>query len=109
MEATVVWPRRCTGDPDGIARSVAMAEQLTGLAEATRPGSSLEIELPLLDLSPSQVLELASALGAPLGASWPCDIDGPSPSPDCETYQLWMEAAVASGRPLPWNSPAATH
>ena len=103
-EGTVMWPRRCTADPEGIARTLGLVEHLTGLAHCAHPGATTEIDLPLLDLSPSQVLELGASLGAPLQAGWPCEADRAQPCQSCDPCQLWIEASRASGRPVPWFS-----
>ena len=103
-EGTILWPRRCTNDPEGIARTLSLVEHLTGLAHCSHPGSSLEIELPLLDLSPTQVLELGASLGTPFQASWPCEAAGTQTCHQCDGCLIWIEASERSGRALPWIS-----
>ena len=105
-DGTILWPRRCTGDPDAIERTLALVDHFVGLARHGTPAAVVGFEVPLLDLTPAQVLDLTANLGAPLGASWPCEEDAEQPCGSCASCQLWIEASRASGRPLPWAGAA---
>ena len=39
-EGTILWPRRCTNDPEGIARTLSLVEHLTGLELKQMPSTS---------------------------------------------------------------------
>ena len=100
-DGTILWGRRCSECPDAIADTLALAEHLTGIARYSQPSCLIQFDLPLLDLTAGQVLDLASTLGAPLGACWSCEHTGPEPCGDCPSCLSWLEASRESGRPLP--------
>ena len=101
-QGTILWGHRCTMIPDAIADTLALVDHLAGVARYSQPSYLVHFDLPLLDLTAGQVLDLASALGAPLGACWSCQHAGHAPCGECPSCSSWLEASKASGRPLPW-------
>lgn len=101
-DGTIFWGRRCTEDPDAIAETLALVDHLAGIARYSQPAALIQFDLPLLDLTAAQVLDLASTLGAPLGACWSCLRAGAGPCGECPRCLSWLEASKTSGRPLPW-------
>ena len=97
----VVWPVRCGPDADAVAARLEEAQhiaQACALATGTDPRP---IDTPLIDLDEVQVLEMAYDLGAPLGASWPCEGGVPSPGGTCRSSVAWLEASKQLGREWP--------
>ena len=51
-------------------------------------------ELPLIDLNPLQILELADDTGAPLTGFWPCRGGADRPCGACDGCQPWIAASL---------------
>jgi hypothetical protein len=99
----IVWPIRCGPDPDAVAARLEEAQHLAkacALATGTDPRP---IDTPLIDLDETQILDMALDLGAPLGASWPCEGGSPSACGTCRRCNAWREASKRLGREWPWG------
>jgi hypothetical protein len=87
----IIWPVQVGPDAARVSelvdRALAVAELADAAAaadavtvragaSAARPGATLVIDLPLVDLADEQVVDLADECGAPLRAFWPCESAG---------------------------------
>jgi hypothetical protein len=98
----VIWPIACGHDPDAVVEAVDRAHTVAALIGPDAGREPVEIDLPLLDLTDVQVLEVADDAGAPLQAFWPCVEGSPEPCTRCEPCRRWRRAFEASGLPWPW-------
>ena len=71
------------------------------LVQVTCDRPTLEVQLPLLELEPWQVIDLAVQVGAPLQLSWDCEHNGEQPCGACAGCQARDAAFQRSGRPDP--------
>ncbi len=90
----LIWPCCFDADLDRISRASDKAMLLGRLLEmdlpSTGPGSSFEIETPLIDLSDAQIADLARDLDAPLGGAWWCQRDGEHACGECPACRRWI-------------------
>jgi len=131
----IIWPVQVGPDAARVSELVDRALAVAELADATadaaarpggasasRPGGSLIIDLPLVDLADEQVVDLADDCGAPLRAFWPCEsVTGHAPSGGgggaggqapsggggepcgaCGGCDRWRRAFHECGLPWPW-------
>ena len=101
----LAWPQRCGPNAAALASELAMAEHLLQANALNSGVEGVELFSPLIDLEPTQVLDLAFDLGAPFQASWPCDQGADEPCGTCPGCKLWAAAASKLGRPWPWSVP----
>ena len=74
-------------------------------------GDRLVIDLPVVDFTDAQLVDLAEELGAPLQAFWPCNGAADRPCGRCEGCRRWSAAFREVGVPWPWaerGAPVAT-
>ncbi|MBC7772111.1 MAG: 7-cyano-7-deazaguanine synthase [Pyrinomonadaceae bacterium] len=105
----VVWPINLGGDaaqdtgaPSGKALHhiadacdrAMLAGQLANI-DAGRSSQGVVIELPYVDFSDAQVMELAIDMGVPLSACWWCDGDGAAACGTCGQCVRWQRALTA--------------
>lgn len=103
LEATrVVWPVQFNGD----VRPAALCNELAVLANhladteldasgqtATRP----RVDLPLVEMTDRQVIELGAQLDAPWSLAWSCQAAGDEPCMSCEPCRRRHRAFEAAG------------
>ena len=100
----VVWAIHCGDDLDAMATAVdeaRLVSHILGLATPERPATArggrqagVRIETPLVDLTDSQLAELAHDLDAPLGAAWWCEAEGEAACGRCEACRRWTALAT---------------
>jgi hypothetical protein len=106
----ILWPVQVGPDPDRVGRVVEIVASVTEIAEldACKEFGSISIDVPLVDLSDRQVVDLADDCGAPLEAFWPCESGGETPCGSCQGCRRWWSAFGKARVPWPWAAiPAA--
>jgi hypothetical protein len=108
----VIWPLRLGPDfarvGPAVDRATAVVELLDESMIQSGPAGGLTIDLPLVELTREQVVELADDSGVPLrGNFWACEGDGRLPCTTCAGCREWSEAFDAVGVPWPWPSTTA--
>ena len=100
----ILWPAQVGPDHRRVGDQVVRANLVMALAEAGRGGASeVPIELPLVDLSDEQVVELAEDGGAPMRMFWPCRRDGRQSCGSCPGCRRWQGAFDRCGLGWPWE------
>ena len=102
----IVWPHQVGPEAQLVTEAVDRANQVAALAATGGQPSSLVVDLPLIDLSDPQVVDLADDTGAPLRAFWPCQRDGPEPCESCRGCTRWRGAFREADVAWPWSAVA---
>lgn len=101
----VIWPVRAGPDPDHICTAVDMATGVGDLVAAALGWSDpVEIELPLVDLDMTQVVDLADDVGVPDGLFWPCEHGGETPCGGCTSCVQLRRALERQGLEAMWTA-----
>ena len=104
----IVWPVQVGDDPAAVCEAVDTATCIMELAEAEvesgerRQGRGITIDLPLVDLTEAQVVDLADDAGAPMRGFWPCQEGGAEPCGRCGECRRWSAGFAEVGLPWPW-------
>ncbi len=98
----VIWPRQVALDAAAVGEVVQRASMAASLAQLGRPDEFL-IDLPVVDLTDEQLVELAEEAGAPMGAFWPCAGSAARPCGQCRPCLRWQAAFDAAGVEWPWQ------
>jgi 7-cyano-7-deazaguanine synthase in queuosine biosynthesis len=61
-------------------------------------------DLPFIDFTDEQIVELADDSGAPVRDFWPCVGGGCQPCASCDGCARWLSAFRAVGIPWPWTA-----
>jgi 7-cyano-7-deazaguanine synthase in queuosine biosynthesis len=96
----ILWPVHVGPDH---ARIAAVLEQAATITELADPGASLLVDAPIVELTDSQLVELADDAGAPMRAFWPCDNDELVPCQFCDGCSRWQHAFNETGIEWPWS------
>jgi hypothetical protein len=116
----LIWPAQVGDDLSRIGDEVARMQlvsslcelddsrrDLTGwIADPHRSAAALAIEVPVVDLSDAELVDLADDTGAPLRAFWPCAGTGDQqaePCGRCVGCNRWQAAFAAARVPWPWT------
>ncbi len=92
----LIWPVQINGDHPTIARAaeeVVLIEQLTRLEQQQAPA----IDMPLVDLTDQQLIELGAQLDVPWDLAWTCMQAGHQPCGACAACQHRRAAFEAAG------------
>lgn len=90
------WSVQVAGDFATIARvteEVVLIEQMLGLEQQTAP----RVDMPLLELTDQQLVELGGQLEVPFEHAWSCMTAGPKPCNACAACQHRRAAFEAAG------------
>ena len=101
----LIWPGQFNGDFTTIGRvteEVVLVEHLAQLEQQQRPA----IEMPLLELTDQQLVELGSQLGAPWELAWTCSLGQERPCMVCQPCRRRHTAFEAAGVVDPIERPA---
>ena len=98
----IIWPHVVGPDPKRVGEAVDRANQIAGLADRGASKPSLVIELPLVDLTDQQIVDLTDDTGAPLWGFWPCETDGSEPCGSCHQCRRWVVAFEQDEVAWPW-------
>jgi len=104
--ARIIWPHQVGPAFEQIGpvvERVATLASLPGMAEGREP---VPIDLPLVDLTDEQVVELADDSGASLRAFWPCGSGEAQPCGGCDGCRRWADAFEQVGVAWPWSGEA---
>jgi 7-cyano-7-deazaguanine synthase in queuosine biosynthesis len=85
--------------------AVERASLVSALAEVGGgypAGAEPVIDLPLVDLTDAQLVDLAEDTGAPMHAFWPCAGAGGVPCETCAGCRRWRAAFAEAGVAWPW-------
>lgn len=98
----IVWPATADGDDTRIADLVDRALSVAALAASRRGAMPPEVDLPLVELTLPEIVEVADDAGAPMRAFWPCERDGDAPCETCAACRTHRAAFERRGLPWPW-------
>ncbi len=101
----LVWPKAVGPEAGPVGLAVQRASMVADLADLdarTTAAERVVIDLPLVDLTDTQLVDLAEDAGAPMRSFGPCDGDGAEPCRRCEGCRRWLAAFDAAGVPWPW-------
>ncbi len=98
----VVWPKQVGSDPKQICIAVERANLVVALAETGQTANTLMIDLPLVDLSEKQIVDLGDDQGMLDQSFWPCDSGQKAPCGTCIDCRRWAKGFEAAGQPWPW-------
>ena len=98
----VVWPKQVGPDPKQICIAVERANLVVALAETGQTSSSLMIDLPLVDLSEKQIVDLGDDQGMLDQSFWPCEGGQKTPCGRCIDCSRWSKGFEEAGQPWPW-------
>ena len=101
----VVWPKAVGPEAGPVGRAVQRATMVAELADLdalTPTADRIVIDLPLIDLTDTQLVDLAEDAGAPMRSFRPCDGDAAEPCRRCDGCRRWLAAFDAAGMPWPW-------
>lgn len=98
----VVWPKQVGPDPKQICIAVERANLVVALTETGQTTSTLMIDLPLVDLSEKQIVDLGDDQGMLDQSFWPCDSGQKAPCGTCIDCRRWARGFQEAGQPWPW-------
>lgn len=95
--------------PDGpdLARVTEFGQLWSEMVQLTCERPSIEIQMPLLELEPWQVVDLGAQVNAPLAVTWSCEKRAGDPCGNCSGCREREMAFQRAGRPDPAKAPAA--
>lgn len=93
-----------SGYPDCRREFLEAFEKAVNLG--TKPDTSIAIRAPLLDLSKTDIVKKALALGAPLAKTWSCYVAEDRACGTCESCGLRLKGFAGAGSqdPIPYRS-----
>lgn len=96
----VVWGVHCGSDLDGVFDGAERAGLIGRLASIGLPGSmeGLRVETPLLDMSETQIAELALDLDVPVGSCWWAGDAGRAIEGSAVVRGRWERALAGAGK-----------
>ena len=103
----IVWPIVAGTEYEAIAPLVDRAESIAALARIGPMPVDLTIDLPFVDLTDHQIVDLLDESGAPWDRFWPCERGGDAPCGTCSECRRWRGAFQHVGLPWPWEPAAA--
>ena len=102
----IVWPKTVGPAAGPVGRAVMRASMVAALADldAGVPASEqIVIDVPLVDLTDEQLVDLAEDAGAPIRSFRACDGAAANPCGRCDGCRRWLAAFDAAGVPWPWS------
>lgn len=104
----LVWPVWGRGDLNSMADAVERGQIVEALFNNTQAGDQILIDLPVVDLTAKQVLQLLVDTGMPIDLGWPCLAEGNHICGLCQGCQDWLPAVESVGLPVPWSRRSAS-
>ena len=102
----IIWPQQIGPDFRRMGEAVDLAHMVTGLASAGRSGGfesgDFHIDLPLIDLTDEQVVDVADMSGGLMELFWPCEENREVPCGACHGCLRWEKAFEAVNVSWPW-------
>lgn len=102
---TITWPHHVGPHYEPVAAAMERADLVAGLS-GTDSGEEVAIDLPLVDLTDAQLVDLAEDQALPMRAWWPCEHSRPGPCGQCASCRRWQAAFEQAAAPWPWASVA---
>ncbi len=103
----MVWPVQIGSNSSRICQTVQRANLVVALAEIGAQKNSLMIDVPLIDLGETQIVDLAVDQGVLGLAFWPCEKGTQDmPCGACAGCRRWSGGFDARGQPWPWAAEA---
>lgn len=97
----LVVPYQCDASHEQIARITEQATLVQHIAELEFDGELPPLDMPILDMSDRQLIELGGQMNVPWGMSWSCRHTGEQPCGGCEACirraKAFKEAGIADG------------
>ncbi len=103
----VIWPHQVGSDFADVSPVVDRATLISGLCPSPDGMETVIIDLPLLDLTDDQIIDLADDSGADLSLHWPCEHAGETPCGSCQRCRRWVDAFERVGPTWPWAAMTA--
>ncbi len=105
----IVWPVQIGSNSSRICQTVQRANLVVALAEIGAQKNSLMIDVPLIDLGETQIVDLAVDQGVLGLAFWPCETGTQdTPCGACAGCRRWSAGFDGRGQPWPWAAEAVT-
>ncbi len=112
----IIWPLQVGPDFPALGVAVDRANTMAALIDggalfAVSGGSQTAapiIDLPVVDLTDPQLVEILADCGGPLGMFWPCQTDQDEPCGTCLNCRRWHNAYEAAGVDWPWQTAVST-
>ena len=99
----LVWPVQIGSNSSRICQTVQRANLVVALAEIGAQKNSLMIDVPLIDLGETQIVDLAVDQGVLGLAFWPCEKGTQDmPCGACAGCRRWSGGFDGRGQPWPW-------
>lgn len=92
----LIWPAQFNGDTDMIARLMEQQVLIKNMAELERLKLP-KIDMPLLDLTDQQLIELGAHMNVPWQKAWSCQLKGERPCLVCPACRRRISAFEAAG------------
>ncbi len=103
----MVWPVQIGSNSTRICQTVQRANLVVALAEIGAQKNSLMIDVPLIDLGETQIVDLAVDQGVLGLAFWPCETGTQDmPCGACPGCRRWSGGFDGRGQPWPWAAEA---
>ncbi len=103
----MVWPVQVGSKSSRICQTVQRANLVVALAEVGAQKNSLMIDVPLIDLGETQIVDLAVDQGVLGLAFWPCEAGTQDmPCGACAGCRRWSAGFDGRGQPWPWAAEA---
>ncbi len=103
----MVWPVQIGSNSSRICQTVQRANLVVALAGIGAQKNSLMIDVPLIDLGETQIVDLAVDQGVLGLAFWPCETGTQDmPCGACAGCQRWSGGFDGRGQPWPWTAEA---
>ena len=103
----MVWPVQIGSNSSRICQTVQRANLVVALAEIGAQKNSLMIDVPLIDLGETQIVDLAVDQGVLGLAFWPCETGKQDmPCGACAGCRRWSRGFDGRGQPWQWAAEA---
>jgi hypothetical protein len=90
-----------------VSRALEQSLLIVELIEPQRESAELLIDLPVVERSDVELIELALDLGAPLTSFWPCAHGSDEPCGSCAECRRWIAAFDDAGIAWPYEPAGA--
>jgi len=98
----VVWPVSANAEGQSMRREITRAAMVQSLAELDDPVNAFRFDLPLIDLTDSQVAEIALEHSVGAAHAWICDSGGNAWCDVCAGCRRWRGAFAPLDRRGEW-------
>jgi hypothetical protein len=104
----IIWTAHAGPHPEPVGHLATIAHEVAGWVEWVNH-RGIAIDLPIVELTDRQLLELIDDAGIPIALAWPCERGGEEPCTICQSCRRWLIACDDLGLGWPWaKAPVAT-